>query len=82
MTKKASIACVMLFLFAFTFSFAFTLANVARAEGGECCIYEWCDPEHTEIGAMGHEVFDKGEGWFCVFDGTDDCDIAYICSNP
>ena len=83
MTKKIIVTYAALFLFTFTFAFAFTMEAKADGGGGNCCVYEWCYATNPPyMGAQGHLVmFQKPEAhWECVFNGTDSCDIAWICS--
>ena len=75
MTKKVVTVYGMLFLFAFTFALSFTLATSAQA-GEQCCLRYNCGAEYPDyISEIGH--WQVGAG--CVFDGSDGCDIAFLC---
>jgi hypothetical protein len=90
MLKKTAFACTLLFVFAFSFGFAFTMASSAKAECGNCCVYEWCLGHEGEIvGAYGHWIDDPnrpasnvvgGGDQICVNTGEGNCcDIVYLC---
>ena len=77
MTKKTAFACTLLFVFAFTFGFAFTLASSAQAEGGGCCLYQWCEGHvGSAIYKMGHRNQFTQE---CEYDPPHPCDYTYLC---
>ena len=77
MTKRTSVACVLLFLFAFSFGLSFALASSAQAQPDECCPFAFCD--YTGQWVYGHNPLHSSE---CVNDGTDPCDFVYLCPQP